>query len=86
MLNIFFSVDETFNEEKEFVEPIIRSENVSDVVANFLLDVPIKPVMSPKFTLLVYYIKSDGEVVADSMEFQINPCFENEVGIMITRL
>ncbi|BFZ02236.1 hypothetical protein BsWGS_05276 [Bradybaena similaris] len=77
--SIFHEMDDTFFEEREFVEPIIRSENVSNVVANFLLDVPIKPLMSPKFTLLVYYIKSDGEVVADSMEFQVNPCFENEV-------
>ncbi|CAG5115610.1 unnamed protein product, partial [Candidula unifasciata] len=70
-----------FDGEAEFKDPIVRSDNISDVVANFLLDLPVKPMMSPKFTLLVYYIRPDGEVVADSMQFQINPCFENEVAM-----
>ncbi|RUS82883.1 hypothetical protein EGW08_009348 [Elysia chlorotica] len=62
-----------------FQEPIVRSEEVSDIVSNFLLDIPIESVMSPKFTLLVYHVMSDGEVVADSMEFDVEPCFENQV-------
>jgi hypothetical protein len=68
-----------------YEEPIVLSENVSDVVSNFLLDLPIEPIMSPKFTLLVYHIMPDGEVVADSMQFLVNPCFVNKVSMEFNR-
>lgn len=60
-------------------EPVVRSEVVSDTVDSFLLDIPIESAMSPKFTLLVYHVMQDGEIVADSMEFDVEPCFENQV-------
>ncbi|GFS07416.1 alpha-2-macroglobulin-like protein [Elysia marginata] len=60
-------------------EPIVRSEQVSDTVASFLLDIPIESIMSPEFTLLVYHVMPDGEIVADSMDFDVEPHFENQV-------
>lgn len=48
-------------------------------VSSVLLDIPISAALSPKFSLLVFYIRDDGEVVADSMDYVVEPCFENEV-------
>ena len=64
---------------EEFKEPIVRSSQLSDTVSMFLLDMEITPQMSPGFTLLVYHVMEDGEVVADSMEFNVEPCFDNQV-------
>ncbi|PVD20025.1 hypothetical protein C0Q70_20519 [Pomacea canaliculata] len=58
---------------------IVRSEVMASEVSSVLLDIPISAALSPKFSLLVFYIRDDGEVVADSMDYVVEPCFENEV-------
>nr|KAG5694345.1 hypothetical protein BaRGS_035213 [Batillaria attramentaria] len=60
-------------------EPIVRSEEISDQVSSVQITIPVVAEMSPKFSLLVYYIRDDGETVADSMEFKVEACFDNEV-------
>jgi len=35
--------------------------------------------MSSKAKLVVYYIRPDGEVVADETDFKVEPCTNNEV-------
>ncbi|XP_005104186.2 alpha-2-macroglobulin [Aplysia californica] len=69
----------------EFQEPIVRPELLSDTVSTVLLDMAITTEMAPRFTLLVYHIMDDGEVVADSMEFQVEPCFANDVKMAFNR-
>ncbi|GFO49781.1 alpha-2-macroglobulin-like protein [Plakobranchus ocellatus] len=64
---------------RALVEPVVRSANVSDMVFTFQLDLEIKRNMFPKFTLLLYYVREDGEVVADSTLYDVEPCFENQV-------
>ncbi|GFO36288.1 alpha-2-macroglobulin-like protein [Plakobranchus ocellatus] len=68
-------------DSNDIAEPIVRPEHVSDMVFNFPLHLEIKPIMSPEFTLLLYYLMADGEVVADSMQYNVEPCFENKVKI-----
>ncbi|XP_059165523.1 alpha-1-macroglobulin-like isoform X2 [Physella acuta] len=65
--------------DKKPKEKIVRSEFLANKVSSFALDLSITAAMSPKFTLLIYHVLSDGEVVADSMKFQVQPCFENTV-------
>ncbi|GFN91726.1 alpha-2-macroglobulin-like protein [Plakobranchus ocellatus] len=60
-------------------EPVVWSANVSDMVFTFRLDLEIKQSMSPKFTLLLHHVMDDGEVVADSMQYDVEPCLENQV-------
>ena len=35
--------------------------------------------MSPQGHILIYYIREDGETVADSAEFDVEKCFANQV-------
>ena len=60
-------------------EEIVRSEHVSDRVSNIELSIPVTGEMSPSFSFLLFYIREDGETVADSMEFKVQPCFNNQV-------
>ncbi|GFO17474.1 alpha-2-macroglobulin-like protein [Plakobranchus ocellatus] len=71
------SEDEQMQRRGDFVEPIVRSPKVSDRLFDFPLHFEIVSAFSPKFTLLVYYTREDGEVVADSMEYDVEPCFLN---------
>ncbi|GFN83078.1 alpha-2-macroglobulin-like protein [Plakobranchus ocellatus] len=64
---------------RAFVEPVVRPANVSDKVFTFHLDLEIKHTLFPKFTLLLYHVREDGEVVADSTLYDVEPCFENQV-------
>ena len=48
-------------------------------VASMPLQIFVDHKMSPLAHLLVYYIREDGETVADSIEFNIEKCFENKV-------
>lgn len=65
-------------------EPIKRSEELSQQVSSVDITIPVTAEMSPKFSLLVYYIRDDGETVADSMEFNVEPCFDNKVKMEFT--
>ncbi|XP_070176474.1 alpha-2-macroglobulin-like protein 1 isoform X1 [Littorina saxatilis] len=60
-------------------EKIVRSESISDQVSSVQLDIPVTAEMSPSFSILLFYVRDDGETVADSMEFSVEPCFQNEV-------
>ncbi|CAL1538258.1 unnamed protein product [Lymnaea stagnalis] len=63
----------------DFQEDIIRPKFLSNKVSSIFLDLPITTDMSPSFTLLIYHVMPDGEVVADSMQFLVDPCFDNTV-------
>ena len=39
----------------------------------------VTPNMSPVVRVLAYYIRPDGEVVADAMTFKVQPTFKNQV-------
>ncbi|XP_015921584.2 alpha-2-macroglobulin isoform X2 [Parasteatoda tepidariorum] len=43
------------------------------------IDIDVNTIMSPSIRVLVYYVKESGEVVADSMEIDVESCFENKV-------
>ncbi|GFO36086.1 alpha-2-macroglobulin-like protein [Plakobranchus ocellatus] len=73
------AMDEDIEQSGGVDEPVVWSDTVSDMVFSFLLDLEIKPIMSPKFTLLLHHVREDGEVVADSMQYNVEPCFENQV-------
>lgn len=50
-------------------------------IGSFQLRIPIRAAMAPKSKVLVYYAKEDGEVVAGSVEFEVQRCFDNNVSI-----
>ena len=45
----------------------------------------VTPEMSPITNVMVYYIRDDAEVVADSTEIKVKPQFENDVSSVIIR-
>jgi len=43
------------------------------------LTIPVTAAMSPRSHLVIYYVREDGEVVADSMGMEVKDCLANEV-------
>ncbi|GFO36722.1 alpha 2 macroglobulin [Plakobranchus ocellatus] len=73
------TLDRTVRKGDNVIGPIVRSSGVSNTVFSFPITFGIKRVMSPKFTILVYYVREDGEVVADSMEYDVEICFTAKI-------
>ena len=42
-------------------------------------DVPLTPAMAPTAHMMAYYVRPDMEIVADSIAFNIEGIFDNEV-------
>ncbi|XP_067665112.1 alpha-2-macroglobulin-like protein 1 isoform X2 [Haliotis asinina] len=53
----------------------------SQHVSHFTIRVPVTEEMSPEASLLVYYVRDDGETVADSINFKVEACFKNKVNL-----
>ncbi|GFN97895.1 hypothetical protein PoB_002440100, partial [Plakobranchus ocellatus] len=68
-------------DKNELAERISWTWNIADMTDKFLFYLDIEPIMSPKFTLLVYHVLASGEVVAGSRQYDVKPCFENKVKI-----
>ena len=62
----------------------MRSENIADRLSNVELSIAVTSDMSPTFSLLLFYVRDDGETVADSMQFTVQPCFDNEVCVCLS--
>lgn len=45
----------------------------------FPLSVKVTPSMAPVSELLLYYVRSDGEIVATTYTIEVGHCFENKV-------
>ena len=62
-----------------------RDSDVDRQGALYSLTVPVTVKMSPTARLLVYEVRADGEVVADSVQFDVERCLENTVRTRDTR-
>ncbi|OWF38489.1 CD109 antigen-like [Mizuhopecten yessoensis] len=47
----------------------------------FTFHVPMNAKMAPNAKIVVYYVRADGEIVTDSISFDVSGTFENEVSI-----
>ncbi|XP_041357546.1 CD109 antigen-like [Gigantopelta aegis] len=56
--------------------------NVQDLV---LIHVPVTTSMSPSSHILVYYVRENGEVVADSLAFEVQGVFNNKVSVKFSK-
>lgn len=45
-------------------------------------EVAITAAMAPSARMLVYYVRSNGEIVADSVQFNVEGIFENQVAFL----
>ncbi|XP_074182145.1 ovostatin homolog 2 isoform X1 [Rhinolophus sinicus] len=52
---------------------------------NFSFPINISADLAPVATLLVYTLHPDGEIVADSVKFQVDKCFKNKVSIKFSK-
>ena len=64
-----------YDVEYPTVKPVILP-----VAASTMLKVPILRGMAPSAHILVYYVREDGEIVADSIKIKMKSCLQNEVG------
>jgi hypothetical protein len=42
-------------------------------------NIPIDAEMAPNARIIVYYVRTDGEVVTDSISFDVDGVFQNQV-------
>ena len=42
--------------------------------------IPVNSKMAPNARIVVYYVRTDGEIVTDSISFDVEGVFENQVG------
>ncbi|CAK9803715.1 Mug1 [Anthophora plagiata] len=70
-----------YSEFHNLLSAIEPSANKTDkpVVHRFPLSVKVTPSMAPISELLLYYVRSDGEVVATTYTIEVGYCFENKV-------
>ena len=52
----------------------------------FSMILEITPSLSGSARLLIFYLHHDGELVADSLQFDVEPCFENMVSMEFNHL
>lgn len=62
-------------EESDFP---INPRDISSV-KRFQIHINITSIMSPKAYLLVYHIRNDGEIVADTLSLTVGKCLPNKV-------
>lgn len=68
----------------DFEEQIVRKGNQSSnssetEIGEFILAFDTRATMSPISRLLIFYVRDDKEVVADSRKFRIKKCLQNKV-------
>ena len=49
--------------------------------SSLTFSVPINYKMAPNARIIVYYVRTDGEVVTDSISFDVEGTFQNQVSI-----
>ncbi|XP_013382628.1 CD109 antigen-like isoform X1 [Lingula anatina] len=87
--NAEFEVKST-EQVKEVVYQILARGNIVStkrvtVDAAKPLQVTITPEMAPKSKMVIYYVRSDGEVVADSLNFNVKGAFKNQVSLQFDK-
>ncbi|XP_011696887.1 PREDICTED: alpha-2-macroglobulin-like protein 1 isoform X2 [Wasmannia auropunctata] len=71
-----------YSEFRNLLGAIESSGNKTDqstIAHRFPLSVKITPSMAPVSELLLYYVRSDGEIVATTYSIKVGHCFENKV-------
>ncbi|XP_070542069.1 alpha-2-macroglobulin-like isoform X2 [Ptychodera flava] len=77
---IKISIDRTESRQRVWSEPRDPFEIAEPVAyGEVTLTIPIDRKMAPNCKLLLYYIRGDGEVIADSIRFKVQQKFENEI-------
>lgn len=61
------------------IESSANKTNKEAIVHRFPLSVKVTPSMAPVSELLLYYVRSDGEIVATTYTIEVGHCFENKV-------
>ncbi|XP_029039421.1 murinoglobulin-1-like [Osmia bicornis bicornis] len=71
-----------YSEFRNLLGSLESSENKTDqdpIVHRFPLSVKVTSSMAPISELLLYYVRSDGEIVATTYTIEVGHCFENKV-------
>ena len=68
------------------INPFNSTESLQMLYHEFSMILEITPSLSGSARLLIFYLHHDGEVVADSLQFDVEPCFENMVSMEFNHL
>ncbi|XP_023228153.1 pregnancy zone protein-like [Centruroides sculpturatus] len=73
-------IDDTYIiDENTRLRNWISNETNTSYVGEFLLNFDSRSFMSPTSRLLIFYVRPDGETVADSQHFELHSCLNNKV-------
>ena len=64
----------------------VKKLNTKPVVETFSIQFPVTREMMPSCGVLVYYVRQDKEVVADSIQFDVEDKFDNQVRIFFINI
>ncbi|XP_046542511.1 LOW QUALITY PROTEIN: CD109 antigen-like [Haliotis rubra] len=52
---------------------------------DFTFAIPVTPKMAPNARIIVYYVREDGEIVTDSVSYDVEGAFQNKVSISMDK-
>ena len=83
-----FSVDAQINSKANTVAQGTVSLATPSMESSFdvVFDAARAQAASPKARIVIYYFTSTGEIVADSIEFQVDALFQNQVPAPVSHL
>ena len=48
-----------------------------------MFSLPVQPAMAPNARIVVYYVRADGEIVTDSISFDVDGAFQNQASPLV---
>ena len=48
-----------------------------------MFSLPVQPSMAPNARIVVYYVRPDGEIVTDSISFDVDGAFQNQASLLV---
>lgn len=75
-------ISPNFQQSRERHEDRVKSPPVAPVVSTVELSIAVTSEMSPVMQVLVYYVRGDSEMVADTIKLPVEHCFENKVFVV----
>ncbi|KAK7492646.1 hypothetical protein BaRGS_00016125, partial [Batillaria attramentaria] len=77
---------------KELVYQVLSRGSIVDAgsvdaggATSYRFSIPLQASMAPNSRIVIYYVRTDGEIVTDSISFDVDGAFQNQVSISMNR-
>ncbi|GAB6025510.1 C3 and PZP-like, alpha-2-macroglobulin domain containing 8 [Chamberlinius hualienensis] len=80
--NIYYQImskGHVVNQNAVSTTKINSNQQLNSKENSFQMSLRVDAKLSPKFEIVIYYIRYDGEIVSDSETFEVEQCFANKV-------